>query len=170
VDAWALSLAGRYAFDVAGSPSVLAEYNRASGDDDPDDGRVGWFDDLFPTAHLYYGYADLVGMRNILNYRLGSRVELWERLTLGVDLHAFRLESARDHLYNAGGAASVRTPESGAANVRVGEEIDVSFALPLYDSVNLSGGIAHFFPGPFVEANSEGAPGTFLHTAIGWSF
>ena len=30
---------------------VFAEYNFASGDDDPTDGDVGYFEDLFQTAY-----------------------------------------------------------------------------------------------------------------------
>ncbi len=53
------------------SPTLLVEYNFASGDDEQSDGRVGTFDQLFPTNHNKYGIADLIGWRNIRNLRLG---------------------------------------------------------------------------------------------------
>jgi hypothetical protein len=96
---------------------------------------------------------------------------------LTLDFHAFRLDTPNDHLYNVAGVATVLAPETGGDEVGVGEEIDLSFSLSLGDSVlpmrgpvGLSGGVSHFFPGPFVEAKTEGTASTFLHAAVNWSF
>ena len=177
IDAWALSASAAYSFRVVASPRVWVEYNQASGDEDGEDDTVQWFDDLFPTAHLYYGYADLVGLRNIRNLRLGGSVSPTERFTLALDLHTFHLDTPGDHLYNVAGVATVKAPEDGSDDVAVGEEVDLTFSLSLGDaflpvpgSLGLSGGVSHFLPGAFIEANTEGASSSFVHTAVSWSF
>ena len=57
------------------TPRLVAEYNYASGDANPTDGRRGTFDQLYPTAHDKYGLADQVGWRNMHDVRVRSRVE-----------------------------------------------------------------------------------------------
>jgi hypothetical protein len=155
-------------YSVAGAwtPRVYAEYNYASGDSDAADGSVESFEDMYPTAHLYYGYNDLVGLRNLHNLRVGASVAPWRRLALAVDVHTFALATGSDHLYNAGGAATVQAPPGGAAETRVGEEIDVTFTWPFGSTMTLAGGVGHLFPGPFLEAESAGASNTFTHLAL----
>lgn len=155
-----------YTLGTAGSPRVYAEYNYASGDSDPADGTVESFDDMYPTAHLYYGYNDLVGLRNLHNVRVGASVAPWRGLTVQVDVHGFVLAERTDHLYNAGGAVAVQAPPGGASERRVGEELDVTFALPVGGTMMLAGGVGHLFPGPFLEAQSDGAGNTFTHLAL----
>jgi len=53
---------------------VAEEYNAASGDASPNDGRRQTFDQLYPTGHDKLGLADQVGWKNIRDLR--SIVEL----------------------------------------------------------------------------------------------
>lgn len=170
IEARAISLSTAYTFPSLRGLRLLAEYNFATGDRDPEDGVVEGFDDLFPTAHLYYGYNDLVGLRNIRNLRVGGRVLLWGNATFAADVHTFRLARKTDHLYNVAGAVTVRAPEGGAADARVGEEVDLSFSVPVTGTVTAAGGVGHMFPGPFLEANSPGEGHTFAHLALAVRF
>lgn len=159
--AWS-ALVGR-TFQVPMSPRVFVEYNFASGDEDSSDGEIGWFDDIYPTAHLYYGYNDLIGWRNIRNLRIGATAQTFPRLRFAVDYHAFWLADAHDDLYNAAGAVTVVSPAAGAAETRVGDEIDVTVSSPLTSTITVGGGIGHLFAGPYLEAWSQGDGNTFSY-------
>ena len=39
----------------------------ASGDDDPTDGDLETFNQLFPLGHAYFGYIDVIGRQNIID-------------------------------------------------------------------------------------------------------
>ncbi len=171
IDATFLSVLGGYQFDIEVRPRLFFEYNYASGDSNPTDGVQGSFDNIYPTAHIYYGYNDLVGLRNIKNLRLGSSVRAAGRVTLGLDFHAFWLAEPNDHLYNVlGTAPAVRTPDGGASDTKVGNELDFSASLPVGNTVTLLGGVGHMFPGPFLEANSPGDGNTFTYFSIDYRF
>lgn len=159
-----------YSFAAPWTPRVYAEYNYASGDGAPSDGKLESFDDMYPTAHLYYGYNDLVGLRNLHNVRVGGSVVPWRRLTLSLDVHTFRLATPDDHLYNAAGAATVQVPAGGAAHGDVGREVDVSFAVPVARTLSFSGGVGRLFTGPFLEAHSPGADNTFVYGQMALRF
>ena len=53
------------------TPRLLAEFNYASGDGNPTDGKRNTFDQLYPSAHDLYGLADQVGWKNIEHLRTG---------------------------------------------------------------------------------------------------
>ena len=42
-------------------------FNYGSGDDDPQDGAHGTFDQLYPLGHAYYGYIDPFALQNLRN-------------------------------------------------------------------------------------------------------
>src|SRR5262249_371178 len=52
-------------------PRLSGEYNYASGDDQPRDGRRETFDQLYPTNHDKYGLADQIGWKNLHHVRGG---------------------------------------------------------------------------------------------------
>jgi hypothetical protein len=117
---------------------------------------------------LSYGNQRMIGALDRTNTSRAfdaAKVEL-RTARFDLDFHTFALASARDHLYDAPGAISVQVPTGGADARRVGEELDFSFAMPVGQTLALSGGIGRFFPGPFVEANSGGASHTFAYTAL----
>ena len=162
IQAWGYYLELGYSIDRRTSPRLYAHYNFGSGDEDPEDGRIGGFVDLYPTAHRWYGYNDLVGWRNIKNLRLGAEVKPHAKLGLQFDYHSFWLVSRHDALYNVGGRLSVAPPPEGAADTKIGDEVNVTFTLPLTELISLGGGVGYLFPGPFLKANSPGVGNTFL--------
>jgi hypothetical protein len=46
-------------------PRAAVEYDYASGDENPKDGTLGTFDQLYASNHAKYGLADLIGWRNM---------------------------------------------------------------------------------------------------------
>ncbi len=151
-------------------PRFSAEYNYATGDNDPNDGNIGYFDNLYPTAHLWYGYTDLVGWRNIKNLRLRSGFKPHQKLKLAFDYHWFWLASRTDHLYNVAGRIAVRSPQGGASNTKVGDEVDITAAYALSKQLKIGAGFGHMFPGPYLKANSPGSPSSFSYLFAHYKF
>lgn len=156
VRAWAGHWRLRTALPGAARVRILTEYNYASGDADPADGRRGTFDQLYPTPHDKYGLADQVGWKNIHHVRVGAEVLRWTGWPVSAGYHAWWLAETADALYNAGGAPIARVA-GGASARRVGQEIDVQVARTLTPQLQLAAGYAHIVPGPF---RREATPGT----------
>lgn len=168
--AWAAHLQLGYTLArVRLKPRFLAEYNFASGDDDPNDGKVGTFDQLFPTNHNKYGIADLVGWRNIHNLRLGLSLKPVDRVGLNVDVHSFWLASRRDALYNAPGRPVARILD-GAVSRHVGEEIDLYGSIKLTPYFSLGAGAAHVFAGRFLKQATPGENTSFAYAMASYHF
>ena len=159
-----------YSLGARWDPRLYAHYNFGSGDDDPSDGRVGGFVDLYPTAHLWYGYVDQVGWRNVKNIRLGTELVPSKKLRLQFDFHSFWLASKRDGLYNVGGRPTVAAPPEGAADAKIGDEVNAIFTVPVSELLSLGGGVGHLFSGPFLKANSPGSGHTFSYLFIWYKF
>jgi hypothetical protein len=156
ISAWAGHVVvGHTIPDGRRSYRVFGEYNYASGDATPADGKRGTFDQLYPTAHDKYGLADQVGWKNIHHARTGLEFRPDRRLTLSAGYHSFWLASATDALYNAAGVVLARIP-TGASSTHVGQEADVQFVFAPSPRVQITGGYAHLFTGAFLK---EATPG-----------
>lgn len=170
VRAWALHTQLGYSLARPRThPRILVEYNYASGDRDPLDGRRETFDQLFPTNHDKYGIADLIGWRNMHNWRTGVGFKLSDRITARGDYHSFWLASRRDALYAAGGAPVARIP-AGARSRHVGQEIDLDFRVTLSRSFSLWAGYAYLFAGDFLRQATPGANTAFYYTMLIYRF
>jgi hypothetical protein len=126
------------------------EYDVATGDRNPTDGRSGEFFNLFPTNHLHYGYADLFGWRNLQDFRPMFTVKPVAPLRFDFDYHRFYLLAARGHWKNAGGAVLGFDP-SGQSGTHVGDELDFTFAFPLHKHLKVLSGYSLFLPGQFAR-------------------
>jgi hypothetical protein len=110
-EAGAVVLQGGYTFaDTFGKPRLGLEYDFATGDQNPTDGKHQTFENLFPTNHKFYGIMDLVSLQNIHDVRLVSSIKPHKKVTLGVDYHSFWLADTHDNFYNVAGA-----PRGGTA-------------------------------------------------------
>ena len=170
ISSWGYYAELGYTLDVRWTPRLYAEYTFGSGDEDPSDGIVGGFVDLYPTAHLWYGYTDQAGWRNLRNLRLGADLVPGSKLRLKLDYHSLWLASLRDGLYNVGGRLLVAAPAEGATDAKVGDEVNAIFTVPVSETVSLGGGIGHLFPGPFVRENSPGFGHTFSYLFVWYKF
>ncbi len=156
VGAWAGHWQLRGTLPGAAAVRIAQEYNFASGDSDPGDGRRGTFDQLYPTAHDKYGLADQVGWRNIRHIRTGIELTPWKKALLGANYHSWWLAEIRDGLYSAGGAQVARVA-AGAASSHVGQELDIQLSHLLTPQLQMAFGYAHIFPGGFLKQVTSGA-------------
>jgi hypothetical protein len=156
IQAWGQTFGAGYRFDQAlFHPRIFAQYDYASGDKNPGDGRHGAFDTMYPTAHDRFGVSDLFGWQNIVAGRAGFTFEPRRRWTVTAQYLDFWLASATDSLYNTSGGSIVRDA-SGKSGTHVGEEIDFYTWFELNRHVNFGVGVAHLMPGTYLADLTKG--------------
>lgn len=151
-----------YAWTGRWQPRLQFEYDFATGDNNPADGRSREFNNLFPTNHPFYGYADLLGLRNLHALRGTLAATPHSRLTLEFDYHRFFLAAERGPWKNAGGRVLGFSP-TGSFGQDLGDEIDVTFRVPLHSRVGFLAGYSAFFPGRFAIATRGGETHHFAY-------
>jgi hypothetical protein len=156
VNAWAGHWQLRESLPGAGAIKLIAEYNFATGDDNPTDGRRQTFDQLYPTGHDKLGLADQVGWRNVHHVREGIEFSPVKATPISLNYHSWWLAEKTDGLYAASGALLARVA-GGAASAHVGQEIDVQVTRALTPQIQLAAGYAHMFTGAFLEQATPGA-------------
>ena len=150
-------------------PRWIAEYNYATGDDNPRDTRRGTFDILYPTPHDKYGVADQVGWKNIHHFRAGPEMKPAAQWMMSSNYHSWWLADTHDALYAAGGAAVARVASGDVGN-HVGQEIDVQVTYTASKQLQLSGGFAHIFPGEFLKKATPGKSYNYPYLMLGYAF
>ena len=137
------------------NPTVWAYYDYASGDHSPNSGSYNTFNQLFPFAHYYMGWVDVVARQNVhdLNGHLYLYPTKW--LTVNLQYHHFELVSRRDALYADGGAA-IRRSANGSAGRHVGDEVDLIVNLHLSRRSDILLGYSHLWAGNFLERTGPG--------------
>jgi alginate export protein len=150
-------------------PRLTSEYNYASGDHDPHDGRRGTFDQLYPTGHDKHGLADQVGWRNVHDVREGVELRVTPRWQTRARYTSWWLASTADALYDAAGAIVARST-SPAVPRHVGQELDVQATFTGPHRMNVAAGYAHIFPGAFLDAVTAGRSYSYPFVSFGLSF
>ena len=161
--------AGRRFAGLPWTPTIWAYFDWASGDSDPTDGDRGTFNHLFPFGHYYLGAIDLVARQNIedLNFKLTFKPHA--KATVVLWWHIYRLQQARDALYNAGGAIS-RFDPTGAAGTDVGNELDLILKFQIDAHADLLFGYSRLFSGKFIRTTGTGRDAEFFYTQFGYRF
>ncbi|MCC7496795.1 MAG: alginate export family protein [Bryobacterales bacterium] len=167
VHAWAsFARLGYTTGTAARAPRVVIEYNHATGDKNPKDGRAGTFDQLYPTNHYRYGIADQVGWRNMHDATGGIEWNLQPKWRLNADYHSFWLDSRADALYAAGGAPVVRNP--AATSSHVGNELDTYVNYIHSKRLKFTGGVGYLFAGEYLKQSTKGA--NLLAPYLMWTY
>jgi len=156
VNAWAGHWQIRESLPGAGAIKLTSEYNFATGDDNPTDGRRQTFDQLYPTGHDKLGLADQVGWRNIHHLREGFEFSPIKATPISLNYHSWWLAEKTDGLYGAGGTLLARVA-GGAADSHVGQELDLQVSRALTPQMQLAAGYAHMFTGAFLKQATPGA-------------
>ncbi len=151
-----------YNFDAAWKPRIYLQYNYASGDSDPGDGRSTTFQNLFPTNHKFYGYVDLFSWQNIHNPSITLSFKPNKMLAFAADWHFFWLASTNDAWYRANGLTRAR-PITPSADPYIGSEIDLSGTWRPATNFALHAGYSWFFPGGYVRETGPASPANFFY-------
>jgi len=147
--------------DKSWKPRIGVEVDYASGDHRPGDGDLETFQTLFPTNHMHYGYADLVGWSNMWDYSAGVSLEPNQDVGLYFAWHHFLLDDTDAGWINAAGAF-VR-PGSANASRHLGEEFDATLTWKPMKAFAMLFGWSHFMPGGFVDDTGRDQSADFLY-------
>jgi len=165
-EAYAAIVQGGYTLtETFGTPRFGLEYAYASGDSNPTDGKHGTFENLFPTNHKFYGYADFVSLQNIHDVRTIFQIKPHKQVSLALEGHLFWLANTGDNFYNVGGAPRggiAATPGTGYGinpgyDSFVGSEVDLIAGWAVTRYAQLEAGYAHFFHGDYIAQSLSAA-------------
>jgi hypothetical protein len=153
---------GYHFADLPMTPEFWIYNEWASGDHNGGKSSAhGTFNQLFPFGHYYFGFLDLVGRQNIddLNMQFTFYPVKWN--LVGIQYHMFRLDAAKDALYNAGGTA-IRQDATGKAGTDVGDELDLFTNFHLSQHQDILLGWSKLYAGEFIKrTGSPGSPEFF---------
>jgi hypothetical protein len=166
IAAWA----GHYALGWTLAPSALkprlvAEFNHASGDDNPSDGRRRTFDQLYPTNHNKYGLGDQMGWRNMRDAMVGFELLPVAKLKLSANAHRLFLATTADGLYTAGGVQKVLNRQ--ATSRTVGTELDLQAVYAFSKELSLGAGVGTLFAGDYLAQSTS--TGTLWTPYVMWN-
>lgn len=146
-------------------PRFFVEYNYATGDGNPRDGRRHTFDQLYPTGHDKYGLADQVGWKNIEHARAAAEFKFSRRLTGALKWNAYWLADPKDALYNTSSAVVARQAD-GSAGRFVGTELDATALYSFAKALQFGAGAGHIFPGLFLQRTTPHRSLTFQYLFV----
>jgi hypothetical protein len=162
IQAWAFHQDLGYTFARAPwTPRIYGEFNHASGDRDPSNGKFQTFDNLFPTNHNKYGHIDFVSWKNVNDFMVGTSAKPHARLQCSADFHWFALDAKESAWFNAGGG--VFRAANPNASPHLGNELDLFVTYKLTEHLGLLGGYSRFFAGPFAEDTGAHDDANFLY-------
>ncbi len=168
VSAFATHLHLGYTFAPAFKPRLGIEYDFASGDNDPKNGTVTTFNNLFPTNHDKYGYMDLFSWKNLHDLRFSFDTSPLKWLKTKLDYHAFFLPAPADGAFLAS-QAQWRPGAPGAGHF-AGQEIDLLLTFKPWEYVDALVGYSVFFPGTFFKDTGSSDTSQFLYTQVSWHY
>ncbi|MBL4850438.1 MAG: alginate export family protein [Planctomycetes bacterium] len=161
VRAWATAVRGwlQFDFDDERSLRVAAEYAYASGDRDPNDGKIQNFDPILPQGFRHQGNMGLVSWSNIHDVSLEAEFTILPGVVLRSEGHAFWLAKRKDGWYGLP-RTPIRRDPTGNANGFLGTELDFMVEWTLFDEhLRIRAAYSHFWSGGFIRDTGRGTSG-----------
>ena len=156
---YAVHAEGGYTFEQAAwRPRLGLEYNYATGDKNPNDGKSESFQNLFASNHEKYGYIDEFSWRNLHNARFQLNVRPAKNVDVELSYHAFWLAETSDYWFRSNGLSTLRTKTPDGRDVRTigarsfaGHELDFVVKWKPVKWLNIDAGYSHFFAGDYLK-------------------
>jgi len=169
IGAWAGYVGGGKQFsNVATAPRVYFEGNYASGTKNPAGHDWNTFDSLYPSNHDKLGFADQVGRRNIVQFRVGVEEHLSKKWRIRQSFEGFWLATSNDNFYASSGAIAVRA-HPGASR-HIGNELDLIADYTMNKGLNFGFGYAHLFAGQFLQTTTQGHDYQYPYAYMEYNF
>ena len=153
---------------TAWSPSIGVGVDRASGTGAGDVAQSGTWDQLYPLAHAYAGYADVLGRRNLMEERLVAQISPRPTVRIRISAHAFQRASSFDAAYDPSGG--ILRAAGTSASDWIGTEGDATVQWRIGRHVRLDGGGARFAPGQFMRDTGAARPYSWLFGSMTTTF
>jgi alginate export protein len=155
IAAWAgYASMGKTFREVAAAPHIFVEGNYASGTKNPNGHSWNTFDQSYPSNHDKYGFADLVGRRNLVQFRTGVEEEPTKKWKLKQQFEGYWLATSNDNYYGSSGAVTVAA-HPGASR-HVGNELDLVGEYEVNKGLNFGFGYGRMFAGQFLNQTTPG--------------
>ena len=151
-----------------GAPAITVGIDRASGTPSGAPAQSGTWDQLYPLAHAYAGFADVLGRRNLMEERLVVQFSPRAPMRARVAFHAFQRVSDADAAYDVAGA--VFRPALPVSARDLGSEVDLSVQWRISRHLRADGGIARFSAGRFLRETGSALPYTWGFTSLAATF
>ena len=103
---------------------------------------------MYPTAHKFLGFADVLGRRNIKHLALHANASLNSWLAVRADIHSFKRKDTTKGAYSLLGTSSLGT--NGSSD-DIGNELDIVLTFKSKDNIKLQLGGAWFDPGAYMK-------------------
>lgn len=177
LEAWGAHLLLGTRFDqYPWHPALSIEYSFASGDTDPEDGKVGTFQGVFGARDKMYGRMNLMDWSNLHDLQLNVELKPLKRVQLYLGVHRFWLDEEKDGWSLNRSAYRDVAGDSGR---HLGDEVDLAIkwkvhapALGSALQIDLMAGYGHFWPGDFVKnvADNNAADWVFAQVECTYVF
>ena len=159
-----------YTFDAGWLPRLGVAYNYGTGDDNPTDGDIETFQNLFPTNHKFYGQMDVFSWQNMHDLEVSFKFSPVKKVNVKAEYHAFWLASTDDVWYRANGATAIRplSPAARSASNYAGSEVDLTVTYAATKWLTVEAGYSHFFAGDYLADTgaSDDADFGYVQAAI----
>ncbi len=155
-------------------PRLAFEYNFATGDEDPYDGKNNSFDQLFPTNHAPFGIIDFFGWKNMHDAVVKVSWKQTKKLELFTEWHAFWLdEEDRDAWYNSSQRV-FRNANGADVSSFAGHELDLRAVYKFNGKTEFDIGYCRFFAGQYAADTAVAGAGAddadYVYVQTTWKF
>jgi hypothetical protein len=157
---------GRLLWANRKAPRAWLEYNYATGDANPRDGRRQTFEQLYPSPFAVVGRAADFASRNLHEPLLGMEWQPLRTWKFRATYRSFWLAHTEDALYTLAGAVFAQKPD--AANSRVGAEAGLWAICQVSRGLQLWLGYANLSPGPFLK--EAGRRSAIRYPYVMWTY
>ncbi|NOT02068.1 MAG: alginate export family protein [Phycisphaerales bacterium] len=145
-----------YTFDVPWKPRLGVGFDLTTGDDDPDDGTVGTFNQLYSYNNVCIGLLDLVGSQNMYMTYVG--LDAWpieNKIKTSLVFHSFWLFAEEDAFYNAGRGVNLRDPTARSGR-ELGHELDIAVEWIINPNSSVWTSYSYFWTDNYINNLSPG--------------
>ncbi len=154
--------------NVVAAPRIYLEGNYASGTKNPAGRDWNTFDSLYPSNHDKLGFADQVGRRNLVQFRIGVEEYATKKWIIKQAFEGFWLATANDNFYASSGAISV--PARPGASRHIGNELDLVAEYQFDKGLNFGFGYARLFAGQFLKTTTRGNDYQYPYVYLEYNF
>lgn len=167
IRAWGVASIVGYQFSGARwQPRVALSFNVASGDSDPEDGKLQTVNPFFPNL-AYFEEAAIYAPQNFYNIEPEIRWHFTTQLSLMLDWNVFWRLEKNDAVYVRGLMPLPGTAEVSGHFVGHSPSVSLDYQWGRHLSMDLS--YSHFFAEEVIK-NADGDDVQFLKTRVEWKF